>query len=164
MKVTIEDFVYGKIEYEESTWIGKRSIKIGGVQLLPQGKNVFLYDNGERTLEVRVQGNFATGLKLVIEGNEILLTKKAKWYEIVLSALIFVFVLAWGNSTYLCSIFVMVGGAIGGAISGAVAISCLAIMKKAKSIATKLLVWLGMFALAVLLCSLTGQLILLAIL
>ncbi len=163
MRVTIDDFVYGQIEYEESTWLGKRSVKIGGVQLLPQGRNAFLYDNGERTIEVIITGNFATGLKLVIEGNEIPLTEKAKWYEIVLSAMIFILVLAWGNSVYLCSIFPIVGGAIGGAISGGLAGVCFLTMKKAKSVIVKLLIWLGMLALTILLCFLVGQLILSAL-
>ena len=40
-----------------------------------------------------------------------------KWYEYILALIIPIFVLTWGNSVYLCSIFPIVGGAIGGAIS-----------------------------------------------
>ena len=44
--------------------------------------------------------------------------KKNSVFEIVLSILIFAFVMVWGNSAKLCAIFPIVGGAIGGGISG----------------------------------------------
>ena len=91
-------------------------------------------------------------MKLVIGGETIALVPAATWYEIVCSVLIFAFVLVWGNSVALCSIFPIVGGALGGAVSGAMAIVNLYVMKSVKNIWVKLGLWLGFLVATLAIC------------
>ena len=45
----------------------------------------------------------------------------AKWYEMALSILIFVFYLIWGTVPALCLIFPVIGGGLGGLLYAAIA-------------------------------------------
>jgi hypothetical protein len=103
-----------------------------------------------------------------INGDEaITLVEASKWYELFLSVLSIVFVVIWGNSTTLCKIFPILGGAIGyrlgggytytlvlggaaGAICGVAVVLSLIFMKKAKKPMNKILIGLGFDVAAIL--------------
>ena len=89
---------------------------------------------------------------MTIHGEQIQLTAPVKWYEAVLSLLIFVFILVWGSNTSLCAICPIVGGAIGGAVAGVFTFLSLFFMKATNKLWLKLLIWFGCFAGAVLVC------------
>ena len=86
--------------------------------------------------------------------------KKNSVFEIVLSVLIFAFVMVWGNNAKLCAIFPIVGGAIGGGISGAGTGLSMILMRRTENVFFKLLIWLACFAGTVLICFLIAQIIL----
>lgn len=76
-----------------------------------------------------------------------------KWYEYILALIIPIFVIIWGSSAYLCSIFPIVGGLIGGAISAPAMIFSAVVMRQVKKKPIfKILIGLGFFAAAVLIC------------
>ena len=156
MLSVVQHEVHGQIIYEENFWTGKKTVSIGGIPLKKQKKNVYLYENGEAASYVTIQGNFATGVKLLISGEAIELTKAAKWYEIALSVSIFALIMVWGNVEALFTILPVVGGAIGGGISGAAAIGCLIGMKSTKSLVLKLLIWLGCMVATLVVCGTIG--------
>ena len=152
MKSSVNHAKYGLIEYEEGFWTGKKILTINGVRLTKQKKNVFILDGADGALTFKLSGNMLTGAFATIDGEVIQLIAPLKWYEIVLTVFIPVFVIVWGNSLMLCSIFPMIGGAIGGAISGIAACVNLTLMKKISSTPLKLLAWLGVFVATVLVC------------
>ena len=90
------------------------------------------------------------GLKLQIDNDIIEVSPKPKWYEIVLAVLPLTFLLTWGNSSALCSIFPVVGGAIGGALGAIGSMTSLLFIKKSKSLLPKLLIGIGAFVVTVL--------------
>ena len=144
MKRIIEHALYGQIEYNEDIWIGTKTISINGINLTKEKKNIYVYDTGEEKIKVFVQGNIYTGILLKIGEETVAVEKKAAWYETACSISIFVLILVWGNSEYLCSIVPIVGGAIGGAISGFMGFMDLLAMKACNSLPVKLIVWLAM--------------------
>lgn len=152
MTSTVNHAIYGQIVYNENIWTGKKDITINGVKLVQTKKNMFVYQNGENKINVFVQGNFMSGSKLVIGAETILVGQKPTWYEVACSVAIFMFVLVWGNSVYLCSLFPIIGGGIGGGISGLMAVLNLLAMKSAKTIAAKLGIWIGMLIATILIC------------
>lgn len=152
MQVTINHNFFGTITYTESFWTGKKEIMIGQIPLVKQSKNTFLLPGGDPNAIVTVKGNFLTGVSLVWGNETIPMTPAAKWYEWVLALLPLIFICVWGNSVPLCMIFPIVGGALGGAIGGVAFVCGLLFMKKTERIAYKLLIGLGVFAAAVLLC------------
>lgn len=152
MKSSVNHAKYGLIEYEEGFWTGKKILKINGVQLTKQKKNVFVLDGAEGALTCKLSGNILTGAYATIDGEVIQLIAPLKWYEIALTVFIPVFVIVWGNSPVLCSIFPIIGGAIGGAISGIAACVNLTLTKKISSTPLKLLAWLGVFVATILVC------------
>ena len=77
-----------------------------------------------------------------------------KWYEYILALIIPIFVLTWGNSVYLCSIFPIVGGAIGGAISALAMIFSAVVMRKVSKPIFKILIGLGFFVATLMVCNL----------
>lgn len=89
--------------------------------------------------------------------------KKNSAFEIVLSALIFVFVMVWGNVPALCAIFPIVGGAIGGGISGGGFAISLVLMRRADSLPKKLLYWLIVFVATVLICFIIAKIVIAAL-
>ena len=163
MKQIVEHALYGRIEYNENIWTGKRDITINGVRLTKAKKNVYVYDTGEAKINVSVQGNVYTGINLAVGEETIEVERKSAWYELACSISIFVIVLIWGNSTYLCSIVPIIGGAIGGAVSGLMGILNLRAMKTIKNVGVKLAVWFAMLVATLVICFILAIIYLLAI-
>ena len=157
MKASVHHIGYGQIEYNENFWTGKRELTIDGEKLPKKKKNVFTLNSEGEALDCHIKGSFLTGAALYVDQDVIQLTTSCKWYEILCSILIFVFVLIWGNSTVLCMFMPIVGGAVGGAISAFAAFANLFLMKQIKKVRYKLLAWLIMFIVTVRLCSLIAQ-------
>ena len=160
MKVNAVHRQYGEILYEESAWSGKRSIFFQGVPLKKCSKTDFELTESGTSVSVRVRGNVFTGISLVIDGDDFPLTPATKWYEMVLSALIFAVPLVWGNNIVLVRIVPVVGGAIGGAVSGVFAVANLLMIKGIKPVVLKVLVSLAMLGAAFAVCFAIGTLIL----
>ncbi|MBQ9118313.1 MAG: hypothetical protein IJY11_03825 [Clostridia bacterium] len=152
MRDTIKHDVYGYITYDESFWSGKCTVQFDGQYLEKTGKKTFVKQTEDGVINVAVKGNFITGVKLVINGEELQVVPAIKWYEVVLSAAIFVLILVWGNNVALCSVVPVVGGAIGGFISALFAVLNVIIVKRIKNVWLKILVSLGMMGLTFLLC------------
>ncbi|MBE6595201.1 MAG: hypothetical protein E7644_05330 [Ruminococcaceae bacterium] len=129
MKEIVQHSIYGEIVYNESFWTGKKALTINGVDAKPISKKEYMV-NEKRAI---LKGSFLTGSTLLIEGETIQLSPKAKWNEIILAIIPFLFLLTWGNSPSLCSIFPVVGGAIGGALGGVGAVISLFLMKTQKN-------------------------------
>ena len=129
MKEIVQHPIYGEIIYNENFWTGKKKIVVNGVDAQPISKKEYMV-NEKRAL---LTGNFLTGSTLHIEGEAIQLSPKMKWYEIILAIIPFLFLMIWGNSASLCSIFPVVGGAIGGALGGVGAVISLFLMKTQKN-------------------------------
>ena len=136
MKEIIQHPVYGEIIYNENVWNGKKVLIVNGVNAQPISKKEYLI-NGKKAL---LKGSFLTGSVLYIEDKVIQLSPGAKWYEIVLAIIPFLFLMTWGNSASLCAIFPVVGGAIGGALGGAGAVISLLFMKSKKAPLVKVLI------------------------
>lgn len=143
MFITIRHDSYGEISYDENFWSGKKAVFIGGKELVKERKNVFLYDTGDRVIRVTAKGSYWFGAHLEIEGNNVVISRKPTWYEILFSALIYGLMSAWGNSPYLCSIVPVVGGAVGGLIWGVMIVVNLWAMREMDSVPKKLAAWLG---------------------
>lgn len=137
MKQTIQHETYGEILYEESVLSGKKSIAMGGVPLEKVSKKEFKMQDGTT---VTVNGNFLLGATVNVKGETIGLFPKVKWYEIVLCILPLLLTLTWGNSTTLCAIIPVVGGAIGGAIGGIFSVLGLYGIRLVKPIWLKILI------------------------
>ena len=153
MRETIKHDVYGYITYEESFWSGKCTIQFDGKYLEKTGKKAFFMAQEDGAgIHVAVQGNFITGVKLNINGEEVQVVTPIKWYELALSIPIFVLILCWGNSVALCNIVPVVGGAIGGFISALLAMANVVIIKRIKNIGLKILISVGMLGLTFLIC------------
>ena len=136
MKELVRHQVYGDIVYEESFWTGKKTLTVNGTDAQHVSKKEFMID-GKKAI---IKGSYLTGIYLCVEGDTIELSPKPKWYEIVIAILPLIFLLTWGNSVALCSIFPVVGGAIGGALGAIGAMMSLLLMKKSKSLMSKLLI------------------------
>lgn len=136
MKELVQHQVYGDIVYEESFWTGKKTLTVNGVDAQPVSKKEFMID-GKKAI---IKGSYLTGIDLCVEGDTIEMSPKPKWYEVVIAILPLIFLLTWGNSVALCSIFPVVGGAIGGALGAIGAMMSLLLMKKSKSLMSKLLI------------------------
>ena len=93
-----------------------------------------------------------TGICLKIGEETVEVEQKATWYETACSISVFVLIMVWGNSSYLCSIVPIVGGAIGGAVSGAMGFTNLLLMKACKNVALKLAVWAAMLIATLIVC------------
>ncbi len=141
MKEFVQHPIYGEIVYNESFWSGKKTLTINGVDAQPVSKKEFTADGKK----VVIVGSYLMGIKILIDNVAIEVSPKPKWYEIVFAVLPLIFLLTWGNSEALCSVFPVVGGAIGGALGGIGSITSLLLMKNAKSLLTKLLIGIGTF-------------------
>lgn len=114
-----------KVEYEESFWTGKKSIKIDGNQLIKLGKKVFVLD--EKKYELN--GNFIFGATLSGSDEKIVLVRKLNVLEWILVA--------------LPLILVFIGGALGGAL-GVLAACCNAVVVRGvKNIVLKIVACLA---------------------
>ena len=142
MRKIIQHPVYGKIIYTEGFWTGKKDLAVPGHDVHQVSKRSFLVD-GKSALLI---GSYLGGMRLSLDGETIEISAKPKWYEFVLAILPFIFILVWGNSAALCSIFPVIGGAIGGAIGGIGIVASLLLMKKSTSAINKILIGIGVFA------------------
>ena len=136
---------YGEIVYEESFWTGKKRLFINGVEAERISKKEFSV-NGKRAL---IGGSFLTGVRLLIDDQLVVISPKTKWYELVLAWIPFVFLMIWGNSVTLCSIFPVVSGALGGIVGALAAVTSIMLMKKTRSTLIKILIGLASFVVTV---------------
>ena len=141
MRRSVQYEKVGLVDYVESYWTGKKDIYFNGKKLFMQDKNTYVWNGEGETKTVKLVGNYITGVKMQIDGTEVQLTPKAKWYEIACSVMIFMLIMVWGSSVDLCRIVPIVGGAIGGGISGAMGFTNLILMKSYKKIEIKLAIW-----------------------
>ena len=155
MKMINDHDKYGKIEYNESFWTGKKTIIVNNLALTKIGKNQFA--GGEYS--VKVIGSALSGITLNINGVFVKMSEKTTVIEYILAFIPLVFILFWGNIPQLCAIFPVVGGAIGGAISGAFGTVSLMYMKTQKKIIGKLIVALITFVAAIISCFLVALII-----
>ena len=149
---TLNNEKYGNITVDESIWTDKRSVVIDGVPLKKMEKKDFLYQKEGQNICVSITGNIFNGTTLHIGSDEILLTQKTPWYTIMSSAFIVCFVLIWSNIPFLFNIIPMVGGAIGLAVAAACSMLNVIFMARTDKLYIKLLIFLGFFALTVLIC------------
>lgn len=149
MKQVVQDPKYGEIIYEESAFLGNKSVSVGGEALKKESKKDFRMPDG--TLAT-LTGNFSGGVRMQIGADVIQLTPKIKWYEIALCVLPFLLIMVWGNVVALCEIVPVVGGAIGGAISGAMSMLALYLMRMVKPIGIKVAVALAVTAVTFVIC------------
>lgn len=156
MKSKVIHPVYGEIVYDENFWTGSKSLYVNGVKLNKISKNTFGDQSDFAPICWTVSGNVISGVKVIVNGETIEVDKKPAWYDIVLSSLIFILIMIWGNSVALCSIVPVVGGGIGGAISGFMLATNLIIIKQQSSILKKILITLGMMAATFVICMLAG--------
>lgn len=136
---------FGDICYTEGFWSGKKTLRINGVAAIPMGKKKFFHEGKT----IYLKGSAFSGVSLVIDGQTVRVSPAPKWYEIVLALLPFLFLVTWGNSPALCSIFPVVGGAIGGALGGVGLVVSRMAMKSRRDPLTKIFLGLGVFALTV---------------
>lgn len=138
MRNTITHPVYGRIDYEETLWTGKRSLSFNGIALQKKAKNEYGFAGDSAGTQVTVLGSAFMGVSLWIGDEEIQIIPKPTWYDWILSFLPFALMIVWGNNVYLCSIVPVVGGAIGGALGGAAAVITMSLLR-GKSTGRKLL-------------------------
>ena len=136
MKEVIQHPVYGEIIYNESFWTGKKELMVNGVRAQRISKKEYVINEKKLILK----GNYITGVSLSVEGENIQLLPKSKWYEVVLAFLPFLFLITWGNDATLCAIFPVIGGGLGGALGGIAIIVSLYFMKKQRSLLIKFLI------------------------
>ena len=139
MKHTMVHPVYGQITYEENIISGKKSIFVNGKPLQKLDKKTFIWDDGPEKTLVKVKSAIPVYAALNLPDEQIWVVPNPLWYEWILSLLIPILVIAWGNSPALCSIFPIVGGALGGLIGGIGFILCMCLLR-GKKIGGKLLV------------------------
>ena len=143
MKQIIDHPIIGHIEYEESNWTGSKSLSINGAPLQKTSKKTFVTPDGT---PVEIKGNYLAGSSLIIGQETIRLTPPITWYEIVLTVLLFVFIIVWSNVPALLFVVPIIGGAIGGAITGGLAVLTLFLAKMTPKPILKILVIFGMAA------------------
>ncbi len=141
MKQTIDHPVIGHIEYEESNWTGSKSLSINGVPLQKTSKKTFVMPDG---MPVEIKGNYLMGSSLLVGQETVRLTPSITWYEIVLTIVLFAFLMVWANVPALFSIVPLIGGAIGGGVTGALAVVTLLLAKMATKPVVKIIIIIGM--------------------
>ena len=146
MKAVYVHPTYGEIVYQESFWTGKKSMTVNGMVATPKSKTEFVVYLPEGECELAVRGGYVGKVELTVNGEVVQLVPPAKWYEVLLSTLIFGIAVAFGNVPFLAALLPLAGGAIGGAVSGMMAFLTLLFMKSQKTTVNKLLVWAGMLA------------------
>lgn len=149
IKQSIQSEKYGEILYEESFWTGKKALSFGGAPLKRISKKDFQTVDGRIGT---VKGSYLFGSNLLIDDDDIRLTPKITWYEIVLWLFPIFLITIWGNLPQLCAIVPVVGGAIGGAISALLGCVGLFLMRGVKPVWTKVLIGLATTAVTFLVC------------
>jgi len=92
--------------FEEGFWTGKRKIVYDGITLTKIKRSIYEYENGDVKEQFVIKGNQLLGVNIQMFGEDVELTRKLTWYEIVLSVLVIA----------PCVLFGAIGGAIGGAL------------------------------------------------
>ena len=136
----------GEIVYGESFWTGRKTLRINGVYATPVSKKEFLFND----VRITVKGSYYTGVTVFYGNEPIEVCPKPKWYEVVLAIIPILFLLTWGNVPELCLIFPVVGGALGGLIGAIFGILSIALMRRSDKPIFKVLIGLGVAALAIL--------------
>jgi hypothetical protein len=148
MQITVNHPTYGRIEYEESFWTGKKQIYINGAPLEKQSKKTYFFAFNGECKTCTLTGSYLGGAKLTVGSDTIQISRPPKAYETALSVFICVLLIVWGNSIALCSIIPVAGGAIGGAIAGLAAVTNTLLIKQKEAIWQKLLITLGLLVAA----------------
>ena len=156
MKKSIVHSKYGKIEYVENFWNGKKELIVDGKYLHQRSKTIFIGEYDDLDKEFEVIGNYAAGATLTVDGQKFELVAKTKWYEYIIYFLPLILVLVWGNSPSLCKIFPVVGGMIGGAIGGGFSMAALIFGKGTDKILVKFLISLVTTIIVFVICALIG--------
>ena len=153
MKASIQHSVYGEITYDESFWTGRKNILVNKNPLQKLDKTTFVLPKEGGGFEtVKIKGNFMIGAKATIGSETLTLMPTIKWYEIVLTVLIFLFNVVWANVPQLVLLMPLVGGFIGGFASAFIAFLGLFVMRLLKQVYWKLLVFVGFFGASILIC------------
>lgn len=159
MKFSVNSEKYGKIEYFESAWTGKKSVTIADNKLMQVSKDNFIYKTTAGDLGVKVEGSYMRGVTIDVAGDKIEVIEKPKWYVLTIEILLFILVVVWANVPALCRIFPIVGGAIGGLVMGVAVIASYMLSRTVKKPIYKILVIIGVFLVGVLICYLLGLLV-----
>ena len=146
MQAVVYHATIGNIGYDESFWTGRKTLSINANVLKKLDRKTYLWFVGSETKQVKLLGNYLWGVKIIIDGETIEIVPKMKWYELILYSTMLAFFITWGNNAKLCSIFPLIGGAVGGGITAALTIFSMILMKKAKRVWVKLLIWFVFFA------------------
>ena len=112
--------------YEEGFWTGKRTITYNGVLLRKIKMNLYEYDDGEKIEQFQIKGNQLFGVSISMFGNNVEVSRKLTWYEIVMAVIVFI----------PCILF----GAIGGAIGGALGFTNLTIIRQVEKVYLKVII------------------------
>ena len=161
MKQVIQNEKYGTIEFTEGNLIGTRTLSINGESLSKKSNKKFQMNDG--TI-VDIKGSVFTGIKLHINDDEIKVTNSGTWYELAILIAGFVFLMVWSNSVALCSIIPMIGGAIGGILYAIAAVAGFSFSVKQKSPLIKAAISLCSVVIGLILCTIVGFLVVMALL
>jgi len=112
--------------YEEGFWTGKRTITYNGILLKKIKMNLYEYDDGEKIEQFQIKGNQLFGVSISMFGNNVEVSRKLTWYEIVMAVIVFI----------PCILF----GAIGGAIGGALGFTNLTIIRQVEKVYLKVII------------------------
>lgn len=158
MKKIFSHSKYGNITYNETFWLGKKSISVKGRQLNKIDKVTFSgkLNGSEEDVYVTVKGNILKGVKLNIDNEEIEIYPKLKPYEIIMALIPFILILIWGNSNALCSLVPVVGGMIGGGISGLFSALMVVFLRKVDKLYLKIAICVVITLITFLICFLIG--------
>ena len=148
MKATIknEQTKNKELYYEEGFWTGKRTIKYDGVVLTKIKRNIYEYKSCETTEQFVIKGNQILGVTITMFGQDVEVSRKLKWYEYVMVALVLA----------PCCLF----GAVGGAIGGGLGFTNLTIIRKIDKWWLKLIISIEFAAIGLLLSYIIAVLIL----
>lgn len=150
---------FGEIEYYESAWSGKRSVKVQGQTLTPVKKDTFLLRSSIGELPVVIDGSYMKGVTIEIDGEKIEIIEKPKWYVLTLIILFAIIPIVWANVPSLSSIFPLVGGALGGVIMVVCAVASYMLTRVVQKPVYKILIIFAGFLLNVALCFGVGMII-----
>ena len=163
MKFTVNSEKYGKIEYFESSWTGKKSLTIADRPLVQTSKDSFVHKTTIGDLGVKINGSYMRGVTIDIAGDSIEIIEKPKWYVLTLIILFAIIPIAWANVPSLVKIFPIVGGLIGGLVVGVSAIASYMIVRKVKKPLYKVLATIAVFLISIAILYLLGLLLISAL-
>lgn len=163
MKFTVNSEKYGKIEYFESAWTGKKSLTIADRPLVQTSKDSFVHKTTIGDLGVKINGSYMRGVTIDIAGDKIEIIEKPKWYVLTLIILFAIIPIAWANVPSLVKILPIVGGAIGGGFVGVCAVASYMLTRIVKKPIHKILVTIAVFLISIAILYLLGILLITAL-